>query len=77
MLGRLEMDVDECISAYVELIKTIFEDKLNSLPVGGTGKIKPRFDSGKLKDAILSVTARYGASGTELLNNGRERGTKV
>jgi hypothetical protein len=27
MLGRLGMDVDECISAYVELIKTIFEEK--------------------------------------------------
>lgn len=77
MLGRLGMDVDECIEAYVELIKTIFEQKLNSLPVGGTGKIKSRFDSGKLKDAIMAVAARHGASGAELFNNGQERGTKV
>ncbi|KAF7165385.1 hypothetical protein CNMCM6106_001575 [Aspergillus hiratsukae] len=77
MLGRLEMGVDECISAYIELMKTIFEDKLKLLPVGWTGKIKPRFNSGKLKDAIMDVAARQGASGTELFNDGSERGTKV
>jgi hypothetical protein len=77
MLGRLEMDVDECISAYVELTKAIFEQKLRSLPVGGTGKIKPQFDSRKLKHAIMEVIARYGATATELFNDGRERGSKV
>lgn len=77
MLGRLEMGVDECISAYIELIKTIFEDKLNSLPVGRTGKIKARFDQGKLKGAIMAVAARQGVSGTERFNDGSARGTKV
>ncbi|GIJ92687.1 hypothetical protein Asppvi_001965 [Aspergillus pseudoviridinutans] len=77
MLGRLEMDVDECISAYIELIKVIFEDKLKFPPVTSTLKIRSRFDSGKLKDAIMAVTARHGFSGTEPFNNGRERGTKV
>jgi hypothetical protein len=60
MLGRLKMSVDECISAYIELMKTIFEDKLNSLPVGRTGKIKSRFDQGKLKGAAgMSDAPRY------------------
>ncbi|GIC94699.1 uncharacterized protein Aud_002028 [Aspergillus udagawae] len=77
MLGRLEMDVDECISAYIELIRVIFEGKLNLLPVGGTGKIKSRFDSRKLRDAIMDVAARHGVNGTEPFNDGRERGTKV
>ncbi|KAF4222147.1 hypothetical protein CNMCM5878_006742 [Aspergillus fumigatiaffinis] len=77
MLGRLEMDVDECISAYIELTKVIFEEKLNLLPFGGALKIRSRFDSGKLKDAIMAVTARHGISGTEPFNDGRERRTKV
>ncbi|KAF4167438.1 hypothetical protein CNMCM6936_005054 [Aspergillus lentulus] len=77
MLGRLEMDVDECISAYIELTKVIFEEKLNLLPFGGALKMRSRFDSGKLKDAIMDITARHGVSGTEPFNDGRERGTKV
>lgn len=27
MLGRLEMDVDECVTAYIRLMKTVFETK--------------------------------------------------
>jgi hypothetical protein len=27
MLGRLEMDVDECVSAYSKLMESVFEDK--------------------------------------------------
>ncbi len=28
MLGRFEVDVDECISAYEDLMKAVFEEKL-------------------------------------------------
>jgi hypothetical protein len=77
MLGRLGMDVDECIATYVELIKTIFEEKMSSLPVGGTGRIKSRFDSRKLRDAIMAVAARHGVNGTDLFDDGAGRGTKV
>ena len=28
MLGRLEMDVDECIMAYEELMKAVFKEAL-------------------------------------------------
>lgn len=33
MLGRLEMDVDECISAYSDLAAAVFGEKLSSIPV--------------------------------------------
>jgi len=77
MLGRLEMDVDECISAYSKLMETVFNEKSSSLPVSWTGRTKARFDSKKLKDAIEDVITRYGASKTELFNNGNHRGCRV
>lgn len=77
MLGRLEMDVDECISAYVELMRTVFEDKLSWLPISGSGKIKARFDTGRLKDAILKVITRHDASETDLFNDGKARGCRA
>jgi hypothetical protein len=32
MLGRLEMDVEECIAAYTRLMETVFESKSSRLP---------------------------------------------
>jgi hypothetical protein len=77
MLGRLEMTVDECISAYIDLTKIIFEERSHTFPLGRTGKIKAQFDSGKLKDAIIEVIARHGSNATELFNDGLERGSRV
>lgn len=77
MLGRLEMDVDECISAYVDLMRTIFEHTLNSVRFSFTGRIKPKFDSGKLRDAITKVVEHDDGRKTGLLNDGKEDGCKV
>lgn len=77
MLGRLAMDVDECISAYVELMKTVFEAKSSSFPISFFGQTKARFDSSKLKAAIVKVITRHGACETDLFNDGKERGCKV
>jgi hypothetical protein len=52
MLGRLEMDVDECIAAYTGLMKTVFETKSSWFPASWTGNIKSRFDAAKLEGAI-------------------------
>lgn len=52
MLGRLEMDVDECISAYSGLAAAVFGEKLSSIPVNFKGHVKARFDSAKLESAI-------------------------
>jgi hypothetical protein len=55
MLGRLEMDVDECIEAYTELMKAVFEKKQSLLPVGLRGMIKSRFSSKALENAVKGV----------------------
>lgn len=60
MLGRLEMDVDECIAAYKTLMKTVFEKKRSLLSVGLTGNIKARFSSKALEKAIKSVIEARG-----------------
>jgi hypothetical protein len=77
MLGRLEMDVDECIAAYTGLMKTVFETKSGWLPAGWTGKIKSRFDAAKLESAIEEVITSHGAKETDLFNDGVERGCRV
>ncbi|KAH0551380.1 hypothetical protein GP486_007405, partial [Trichoglossum hirsutum] len=77
MLGRLEMDVDNCISAYISLIKTVFEEKSSWLPVGWVGKIKAQFDSKSLKSAIEEVIRSKGASTADLFNDGKLRGCRT
>jgi hypothetical protein len=77
MLGRLEMDVDECISTYSELMETVFGERSSRLPVGWTGRTKARFDSKRLKSAIEEVIFRQGASKADLFNDGSPRGCRV
>jgi hypothetical protein len=77
MLGRLEMDVDECIAAYSDLAAAVFGEKLSHFPVNIKGKVKPRFDSAKLESAIRKAVAQSGASETDLLNDGTERGCRT
>jgi hypothetical protein len=77
MLGRLEMDVDECISAYSALMKAVFDEKSSWLPIGWTGRIKAQFDSKRLKNAIEEVITRHGASKEDLFNDGTSRGCRV
>jgi hypothetical protein len=76
MLGRLEMDVDECIAAYSDLAAAVFGEKLSHIPVNMKGQVKPRFDSARLESAIKKVVTRSGASVTDLLNDGTERGCR-
>ncbi|RYP59758.1 hypothetical protein DL770_010141 [Monosporascus sp. CRB-9-2] len=77
LIGRLEMDVDECISAYSDLMNAVFGEKSSWLPIGFTGRIKAQFDSQKLRGAIEQVILRRGLSKTELFNAGQHRGCKV
>ncbi|KAF2004693.1 FabD/lysophospholipase-like protein [Amniculicola lignicola CBS 123094] len=77
MLGRLEMTVDACITAYEELMKSVFEDKSSWLPVDWLGRTKPQFDSGKLRKAIEKVVTDNGASTGDLFDDGKERGCRV
>jgi hypothetical protein len=73
MLGRLEMDVDECISAYSDLAASVFGEKRSRIPFNIKGKVQQRFDSAKLEGAIRKAVVQSGASETALLNDGTER----
>lgn len=76
MLGRLEMDVDECITAYTGMFKTIFEKK--GLPVHmWSGKVKGRFDSAVLEESIRKIVTERKLSETEPFNDGKERPCKT
>jgi hypothetical protein len=77
MLGRLEMDVDEAIAVYVELMRSVFETKSRQIPVNLKGQIRPRFDSAKLKLAIIKVLASRGIQEATLMNDGMNHGCKV
>ena len=55
MFSRLEMDVDEYINVYSDLVTVVFGEKLSCIPVNIKGKVKSRFDSTKLKNAIRKV----------------------
>jgi hypothetical protein len=75
MLGRLEMDVDECINAYTSMFKRIFGKK--GLPVNMLGKIKGRFDSMVLEDCIGEILEERGLSPMEPFNYEKDRTCKV
>jgi hypothetical protein len=77
MLGRLEMDVDQCITAYSNLAETVFGKKSSRLPFGIKGKVKARFDSVKLEQAIRKTISDSGISDTEFFNDGVRRGCKT
>jgi Patatin-like phospholipase len=77
MLGRLEMDVDECVSAYNELIKAMFEKKSSWLPVSWMGRTTAQFDSNKLRSAIEEMIRNKGASTADVFNDGKFRGCRT
>jgi hypothetical protein len=78
MLGRLEMDVDECITEYSKLIKTVFKGRSSKLPFGlSSGRVKAQFDSKKLRSAIEEVISSKGASVTDDFNDGKDRGCRT
>lgn len=77
MLGRLEMDVDDCITAYSKLMKTVFKDRSSKLPISWRGRVKAVFDSKKLRSAIEEVVSSKGASPKDAFNDGKNRGCRT
>ncbi|OQD80677.1 hypothetical protein PENANT_c033G02204, partial [Penicillium antarcticum] len=77
MLGRLEMDVDQCIDAYSNLAATVFGEKLRSVPINFKGSITARFDSATLESAIQKVIENSGACKQDLFNDGTARGCRT
>lgn len=77
MLGRLEMDVDECIDAYRELMECVFSEKARNVCVDFAANVRAQYDSQKLKSAIEHVVHRAGLSPNDLLNDGKARRCRV
>ncbi|KAK4888939.1 hypothetical protein LTR27_012219 [Elasticomyces elasticus] len=78
MLGRLGMDVTECIQAYKDMMKGIFEQSRPAklwakVPMYPTGKIKPSFSSARLRDAVTKLCAQRSMAAAGPLNDGTER----
>ncbi|EXJ74236.1 uncharacterized protein A1O5_02532 [Cladophialophora psammophila CBS 110553] len=67
MLGRLEMDVDECIKAYTAMMKKVFKNKRSAFFVSITGNVKARFSSKTLETAIKEVLRSKGFKEDDLL----------
>ncbi|KAH8588048.1 phospholipase, patatin family protein [Bisporella sp. PMI_857] len=59
MLGRLRMDVPSCIKAYTRLASEVFHEAGLSFNLA-KGKVKGKYDSGKLKQAIKRVIVDAG-----------------
>jgi hypothetical protein len=77
MLGRLEMNVDECIVAYSDLAEAVFSQKKSRLPFNLKGRVKAQFDSSKLEKAIRETIKRSGIFETDLFNDGNKRGCRT
>jgi hypothetical protein len=75
MLGRLKMNIDECIDAYLSLSDSIFEKKRHRVTV--KGKIQGRFDSEELTRVVKEVVKRQGLEEDALLKDSSETGCKV
>ncbi|KAF5570135.1 calcium-independent phospholipase A2 [Fusarium phyllophilum] len=79
MLGRLQMGVDECISAYNELIKVVFNEKARAhqSKFSLLGQTQARFDSGGPKAAIEKTLKDRGLSPTDSMFDSCEPNCKV
>lgn len=77
MLGRLEMDVDTCITAYNELSAGVFAQPRRRYPVDSRARIAPQFDSAKLRDAILKIITSQGLSPDAPFDDGQDSGCKT
>ncbi|KAH9203663.1 acyl transferase/acyl hydrolase/lysophospholipase [Leptodontidium sp. 2 PMI_412] len=71
------MDADQCIAAYSDLAAEVFGEKRSAFPVTIKGKVKARFDSAKLESTIRKVVEQTGSAGTDLFNDGTERGCRT
>lgn len=77
MLGRLEMDIDECIAEYSELSETVFGGKLHQRNFTLDGKIDSRTDPERLEIAVKTVLNHRELPENSVLSDGKDRHCKV
>ncbi|KAI1123951.1 hypothetical protein F5Y10DRAFT_250888 [Nemania abortiva] len=76
MLGRLEMDINRCISAYIDLMKTVFDQELPvGRPISPPEPGTPVYTI--LNSAVEKVITRCGSSRSTLFCDGVDRRCKV
>ena len=76
MLGRLRMDVQECIDVYLELADKVFT-KVHRLPVNLKGRTHGRYNSDALKEAVVNLLLSKQMSPDTLLKDEGPYSTKV
>ena len=75
MLGRLRMDVQDCISAYIRLSDKVFTKQQHRL--GWKGNVQGRFDHEALERVIQGVVTASGLSEEALLKDENPNACKV
>lgn len=70
MLGRLEMNIDECIDAYVTLFDRVFRKKQHRVTING--HVQGRFDTEELERSIRAIVKRKDKTGENALLKGSE-----
>ena len=58
MLGRLDMTIDECMEAYIEIADKVFRKK-HILPLKISGTLQGKFDSNALEEAIKQLLRHH------------------
>jgi hypothetical protein len=76
MLGRLKMDIDECIAAYTDMSDRIFRKKHHRVRVR-TGEIQGRFDTEELERSIKEIIKNKGFEEDALLMDAPDAPCKV
>lgn len=67
MLGRLRMDIDECINTYINLFDRVFKKRHR---VTIMNKVQARFDTKDLEKAIKEIVLKQSGSENTLLCDG-------
>ncbi|KKK13486.1 hypothetical protein P175DRAFT_0464503 [Aspergillus ochraceoroseus IBT 24754] len=68
MLGRLKMDIDQCIVAYTRLCKHVFGHKKRlSLTTMGNIRGKPKYEGKKVESALKSILRELGHEDRDML----------
>lgn len=67
MLGRLRMDLDECIEAYQQLGARVFRNRKTSIPISVFGQLKARYSHEAFTASAKEIIARQGLYEEDLL----------
>jgi calcium-independent phospholipase A2-gamma len=77
MLGRLEMNIDDCIEAFTEMMDEIFKQKAKIPFKLFSGEVKPRYDSATLERCIRKVVTEAGLPPDAKLRDPKDSTCKV